>query len=99
MTMPIPDAFFPTSSRRQPRMPIPLGRDPACLLDADALARRLGMTRSWVLDHTAGTRRAGRVRGPRIPCLRLGGRLIRYDLGEVDRWLEGLKEGAVTSDE
>jgi len=97
MTMPIPDAFFPTSTCLRAAAPIVESRGPragSVLLDADGLARRLGMTRSWVLDHTAGTRRAGRVRGPRIPCLRLGGRMIRYDLGEVDRWLEALKEGS-----
>jgi predicted DNA-binding transcriptional regulator AlpA len=63
------------------------------LLDADAVARLLGMTRSWVLDHTAGTRRAGRIRGPRIPCLRLGGRTLRYDPDDIAAWLESLKQG------
>jgi len=31
------------------------------ILDADGLARRLGMTRSWVLDHTAGSGTTGLV--------------------------------------
>jgi len=91
-----PDAFFPLSSRLESAiLPASGLQSPvSSLLTAEQLARRLGMTRSWVLDHTAGTRRAGRVRGPRIPCLRLGGRMIRYDAQEVDRWLEGLKEGS-----
>ncbi len=55
-------------------------------LDADLLkptdvARRLGVSRSWVYDAAASGR---------IPCVRLGGPdgPLRFLPGDVDEWLE-----------
>jgi excisionase family DNA binding protein len=48
------------------------------LIDAAAVAERLGVPTSWVREQT---------RSGAIPHLKLG-RYIRFDLDDVDRWLE-----------
>jgi excisionase family DNA binding protein len=47
------------------------------LVDAQAVAERLGVPRSWVLQQ---------ARADAIPTIRLG-RYVRFDLDDVDRWL------------
>jgi excisionase family DNA binding protein len=51
------------------------------LVDAAAVAERLGVPKSWVLES---------ARSGAIPCVRLG-RYVRFDEGDVDRWLEECK--------
>jgi excisionase family DNA binding protein len=53
------------------------------LLTAEELAVRLGVPAKWPLREA----RAGR-----IPHVRLG-RYVRFDSGDVDRWLESVKSG------
>ena len=52
------------------------------LLDAKAIAERLGVPESWVRV----TARSGA-----IPCVRLG-RYVRFDLTDVEAWLEECKQ-------
>lgn len=70
--------------------PDPLGPNPQGpgfrLVPASVIAEMLGVSESWVRDHS-GTRHANRIQGPRVPCVRLGG-LIRYDPNRVIEWLE-----------
>jgi excisionase family DNA binding protein len=51
------------------------------LVDAQAVADRLGVPVSWVREQ---------VRSGAIPHVRLG-RYVRFDLGDVDGWLEKCK--------
>jgi excisionase family DNA binding protein len=51
------------------------------LLDAAAVAERLGVPKSWVLES---------ARSGAIPHVRLG-RYVRFDLADVERWLEDCK--------
>jgi excisionase family DNA binding protein len=57
------------------------------LLDADAVAQRLGVPRSWVLES---------ARSGAMPCVRLG-RYVRFDLADVEAWLESM-QAARTAD-
>jgi excisionase family DNA binding protein len=57
------------------------------LVDAAAVAERLGVPTSWVREQ---------VRAGAIPHLRLG-RYVRFDLDDVDRWLEGSKQPGRTA--
>jgi excisionase family DNA binding protein len=52
------------------------------LLDAKAIAERLGVPESWVREA---------ARSGAIPCVRLG-RYVRFDLTDVEAWLEGCKQ-------
>jgi excisionase family DNA binding protein len=52
------------------------------LVDAAAVAERLGVPKSWVLES---------ARSGAIPRVRLG-RYVRFDLDDVDRWLGECKE-------
>src|SRR5262245_20764382 len=52
------------------------------LVDAAAVADRLGVPKTWVLESA----RAGA-----IPHVRLG-RYVRFDLGDVDEWLASCKQ-------
>jgi excisionase family DNA binding protein len=51
------------------------------LLDAAAIAERLGVPKTWVLES---------ARSGSMPCVRLG-RYVRFDLADVERWLEECK--------
>jgi len=51
------------------------------LLDAKEIAERLGVPESWVRES---------ARSGAMPCVRLG-RYIRFDLGDVEKWLEECK--------
>ena len=51
------------------------------LLDAREVADRLGVPRSWVLES---------ARSGAMPCVRLG-RYVRFDLADVEAWLESCK--------
>jgi excisionase family DNA binding protein len=51
------------------------------LVDAAAIAERLGVPRSWVLES---------ARSGAIPCVRLG-RYVRFS-EDIDRWLESFKQ-------
>jgi len=51
------------------------------LLDAKAIAERLGVPESWVRES---------ARSGAIPCVRLG-RYVRFDLDDVERWIEECK--------
>lgn len=51
------------------------------LLDAAAIAERLGVPKTWVLES---------ARSGAMPCVRLG-RYVRFDLADVERWLEECK--------
>lgn len=51
------------------------------LLDAREVAERLGVPESWVRES---------ARSGAIPCVRLG-RYVRFDLGDVEAWLETCK--------
>ena len=51
------------------------------LLDAAAIAERLGVPKTWVLES---------ARSGVMPCVRLG-RYVRFDLADVERWLEECK--------
>ena len=51
------------------------------LLDAKEVADRLGVPESWVRES---------ARSGAIPCVRLG-RYVRFDLADVEAWLEGCK--------
>jgi excisionase family DNA binding protein len=53
------------------------------LLNAAAIAERLGVPKSWVLESA----RAGA-----IPHVRLG-RYVRFDVDDVDEWLASCKTG------
>ena len=52
------------------------------LLDAVAVAERLGVPRSWVLES---------ARSGAIPCVHLG-RYVRFDLDDVEAWLQDCKQ-------
>jgi excisionase family DNA binding protein len=52
------------------------------LVDAGAVADRLGVPVSWVRES---------ARSGAIPCVRLG-RYVRFDLDDVDRWLEECRQ-------
>jgi excisionase family DNA binding protein len=52
------------------------------LLTADEVADRLGEPTSWVRES---------VRSGAIPHVRLG-RYVRFDLADVEAWLEGCKQ-------
>ena len=51
------------------------------LLDAAAIADRLGVPKSWVLES---------ARSGAMPCVRLG-RYVRFDLADVEAWLDECK--------
>ena len=51
------------------------------LLDAAAVAKRLGVPKTWVLES---------ARSGAMPCVRLG-RYVRFDLDDVEAWLEECK--------
>jgi excisionase family DNA binding protein len=51
------------------------------LLDAKAVADRLGVPETWVRES---------ARSGAMPCVRLG-RYVRFDLADVERWLEECK--------
>ena len=51
------------------------------LLDATAVAERLGVPKTWVLES---------ARSGAMPCVRLG-RYVRFDLADVETWLEECK--------
>ncbi|HUG63651.1 MAG TPA: helix-turn-helix domain-containing protein [Gaiellaceae bacterium] len=51
------------------------------LLDAAAIAERLGVPKTWVLDS---------ARSGAMPCVRLG-RYVRFDPVDVDAWIEECK--------
>ena len=51
------------------------------LLDAKAIAERLGVPESWVRES---------ARSGAIPHVRLG-RYVRFDLDDVERWIEDCK--------
>ena len=53
------------------------------LLDAAAVAERLAVPKSWVLES---------ARSGAIPHVRLG-RYVRFDLDDVDAWLASCKSG------
>ena len=53
----------------------------APLLRAEDVARRLGVSKAWVMDHAAGRRR------PFLPSLKLG-RAVRFEPAAVDRFIE-----------
>ena len=53
------------------------------LVDAQAVANRLGVPVSWVREQT---------RSGAIPHLRLG-RYVRFDLEDVDEWLQTQRAG------
>jgi excisionase family DNA binding protein len=52
------------------------------LLDANEVAKRLHVPVSWVREST---------RSGAMPCVELG-RYRRYDLADVERWLESCKQ-------
>lgn len=52
------------------------------LVDAAAVAERLGVPKSWVLES---------ARSGAIPHWKLG-RYVRFDLDDVGRWLEECKQ-------
>ena len=52
------------------------------LVDAAAIAERLGVPKSWVLES---------VRSGAMPCVRLG-RYVRFDEGDVDERLASCKQ-------
>lgn len=51
------------------------------LLDAAAIAERLGVPKSWVLES---------ARSGAMPCVRLG-RYVRFDFADIEAWLEECK--------
>ena len=51
------------------------------LLDAKAVAERLGVPETWVRES---------ARSRAMPCVRLG-RYVRFDLDDVETWLEECK--------
>ena len=51
------------------------------LLDAAAIAERLGVPKSWVLES---------ARSGAMPCVRLG-RYVRFDLADVEAWIASCK--------
>jgi excisionase family DNA binding protein len=51
------------------------------LLTAAELAERLAVPKTWILES---------ARSGAMPCVRLG-RYVRFDLADVERWLEGCK--------
>jgi len=52
------------------------------LVDANAVANRLGVPKSWVLES---------ARSGAIPHVRLG-RYVRFDVGDVDAWVASCKQ-------
>jgi excisionase family DNA binding protein len=52
------------------------------LLDAKAVAERLGVPTTWVLES---------ARSGAMPCVRLG-RYVRFDPADVEAWLESCKQ-------
>lgn len=52
------------------------------LLDASAIAERLVVPKSWVLES---------ARSGAMPCVRLG-RYVRFDLADVEVWLASCKQ-------
>jgi excisionase family DNA binding protein len=57
------------------------------LFDAAAIADRLGVPKSWVLES---------ARSGSMPCVRLG-RYVRFDLDDVERWIEECKRPGRTT--
>jgi len=55
----------------------------SALVDAAAIAERLGVPRSWVAEQ---------ARRNAMPHVRLG-RYVRFDEDEVQAWVESLKAG------
>jgi excisionase family DNA binding protein len=51
------------------------------LLDAAAVAERLGVPKTWVHES---------ARSGALPCVRLG-RYVRFDLEDVEAWIEECK--------
>lgn len=51
------------------------------LLDAAAVAERLGVPKTWVLES---------ARSGAMPCVRLG-RYVRFDMADVEAWVEECK--------
>jgi excisionase family DNA binding protein len=51
------------------------------LLNAAAIAERLGVPESWVRES---------ARSGAMPCVRLG-RYVRFDLEDVEKWIEECK--------
>jgi len=51
------------------------------LLDAKAIALKLGVPETWVRES---------ARSGAMPCVRLG-RYIRFDLADVEAWIESCK--------
>jgi excisionase family DNA binding protein len=52
------------------------------LVDAQAIAERLGVPVSWVREST---------RSGAMPCVKLG-RYVRFDLDDVDAWVASCKQ-------
>jgi excisionase family DNA binding protein len=52
------------------------------LVDAAAIAERLSVPKSWILES---------ARSGAMPCVRLG-RYVRFDEEDVDRWLESCRQ-------
>jgi len=62
-----------------PEDPVPAGR----LLEADDVARYIGMTTDWIYRE---------VRAGRMPHIRLG-RYVRFRRESIDAWLAGRERG------
>jgi len=52
------------------------------LLTAAELAERLAVPKTWILES---------ARSGAMPCVRLG-RYVRFDLADVEKWLEECKQ-------
>jgi excisionase family DNA binding protein len=52
------------------------------LLTAAEVAERLNVPKTWVLES---------ARSGAMPCVRLG-KYVRFDLGDVERWIEECKQ-------
>jgi excisionase family DNA binding protein len=59
---------------------------PARLLEADEVARYIGMTTDWIYRE---------VRAGRMPHIRLG-RYVRFRLESIDAWLVARERGSAT---
>ena len=57
-----------------------------CLLKPSAVAALLGVSVSWVRDHSERAY-------PRLPVIRVGG-LLRYHPDDINKWIADLREQA-----
>ena len=60
------------------------------LLNETEAASYIGLSRSFLQKARTGCLPAGAIDPP--VCVRVGSRAVRYDISDLDTWIEGLKQ-------